>query len=987
MHSAAPLSHLVYPQLPRPLSASALRNLFTPGYDERRWAATLTRSVAAQVALLSQLKIFQTLGRFLPVKDIPAALIAHVSAGLKTAAPEGGLRYGGNRLYRDHAAIRQYLGITSWGPEALRVAQSCIATLAEARTDPADLINAAVNTLVRERFELPALRTLRRLAGTAHRAVNNAQWRSVVGALTPKERRALETLLVVDETTQESAFAQLCRAPGRATRGHLKELIARHDWLRTLPDPARPLASIADAKLLQWANEARRLNAQELRRYVAPRRLSLLLALIRHARGSILDDLTTMLLKLAARIERKSEARLAEWYAGRHARTDALIGTFRDALAIRGQSTDAAQTCRELDALFLARGGREALHGACTEHLRYEHQNWRPFARQPFAPLRSTLLRLLEELPLEGIAAVESLLDAVAIVAGEIDAHYDYVIMNVPSSFLPRDWRPLVLNYEGESGQERFDRRQLEVAVILELADAIKAGEVFVRGSLSHDQFWERLPPQASDPARIAAYADERGWSSGADGFVRHLSESLSREAHMLDEAIYKHRAVQIGKDGRPLVSPIQRQLPPASALELERSVLERIPERPVLAALANTQHWAAWHRHFGLPSRLNPQIKDAANRYVLTAFAYGCALGPTQAARHFQGSVSADQLRFVDRRHIDITDLRNASADLINLYAQFELPRLWGSGEAAVADGTHFETYEDNLLAERHIRYGKTGGIAYRHIADNYIALFSYFIACGHYEAVYILDALQLNTSEIHPRRVHADTHGQSAAVFGLAYLLGIELMPRIRYWKKLRFYKANGEQHYRAIEGLFSGTIKWSLIREHYPQFMQLAIAIQSGTLTPSAVLARLNSYSTRNRFCLALQELGKVIRTRFLLQWIADQPLRHSVHKCTTKIERHHQFSKYLCFGGEGLLRSNDRADQEKAIVYNELITNAVALRNVVDQTRALHELKAEGVPVNNADLAFLSPYATSKLKRFGNYQTQFDPEPLSAMSLPG
>ena len=280
----------------------------------------------------------------------------------------------------------------------------------------------------------------------------------------------------------------------------------------------------------------------------------------------------------------------------------------------------------------------------------------------------------------------------------------------------------------------------------------------------------------------------------------------------------------------------------------------------------------------------------------------------------------------------------------------------------------------------------GKTGGIAYRHIADNYIALFSYFIACGHYEAVYILDALQLNTSDLRPRRVHADTHGQSAAVFGPAYLLGIELMPRIRYWKKLRFYKAASQQHYRSIEALFSGTIKWNLIREHYPQFMQLAIAIQSGKLTPSAVLARLNSYSTRNQFCLALQELGKAVRTRFLLQWVGDQPLRSSVHKCTTKIERHHHFSKYLCFGGEGLLRSNDRADQKKAIVYNELIANAVALQNVVDQTQALHQLKAEGINFSPDDLAFLSPCATSKLKRFGDYPIQFNPEPLMSMALP-
>lgn len=204
----------------------------------------------------------------------------------------------------------------------------------------------------------------------------------------------------------------------------------------------------------------------------------------------------------------------------------------------------------------------------------------------------------------------------------------------------------------------------------------------------------------------------------------------------------------------------------------------------------------------------------------------------------------------------MDIADLRAASADIINLYAQFELARQWGAGEAAAADGPHFETYEDNLLAEHHIRFGKTGGIAYRHIADNYIALFSRFIACGTYEATYILDALLRNLSDLQPKRVRADTHGQSAAVFGLAYLLGIELMPRIRRWRKLKLYRPDRDSHYPSINSLFSGTVNWSLIREHYALFMQLALAIQSGTLAPSAVLARINSYSTRNRFALALQ-----------------------------------------------------------------------------------------------------------------------------------
>jgi hypothetical protein len=52
------------------------------------------------------------------------------------------------------------------------------------------------------------------------------------------------------------------------------------------------LQPIADAKILQWANEARRLKVPELREYIAPRREALLLALLRQARGQVLDDLT-----------------------------------------------------------------------------------------------------------------------------------------------------------------------------------------------------------------------------------------------------------------------------------------------------------------------------------------------------------------------------------------------------------------------------------------------------------------------------------------------------------------------------------------------------------------------------------------------------------------------------------------------------------------------------------------------------------------------
>jgi TnpA family transposase len=85
------------------------------------------------------------------------------------------------------------------------------------------------------------------------------------------------------------------------------------------------------------------------------------------------------------------------------------------------------------------------------------------------------------------------------------------------------------------------------------------------------------------------------------------------------------------------------------------------------------------------------------------------------------------------------------------------------------------------NSYVRIHIRYDGYGGIGYYLVSDNYIALMSRFTTCGSWEGHYILDFLQENKSEVQPDTIHADTQGQSTAIFGLAYLLGIELMPRI--------------------------------------------------------------------------------------------------------------------------------------------------------------------------------------------------------------
>ena len=258
-------------------------------------------------------------------------------------------------------------------------------------------------------------------------------------------------------------------------------------------------------------------------------------------------------------------------------------------------------------------------------------------------------------------------------------------------------------------------------------------------------------------------------------------------------------------------------------------------------------------------------------------------------------------------------------------------------------------------------------------------MALFSHFISCGTWEAVYIIDGLLKNCSDIQPDTIHADTQGQSTPVFALSYMLGIKLMPRIRNWKDVNFYRPDKDTAYQHIDSLFSEAIDWGKIESHWQDILQVVLSIKIGKVSSAVLLRKLGNYSRKNRLYQAFQELGRVIRTVFLLQYISDLKLRRQITAATNIVESYNGFSKWFFFGGAGIIANNDPVEQEKIIKYNDLIANAVIFHSVVDLTDILRDLKKAGFAVNRKDVAALSPYMTSHVKRFGDYLIDMETVP--------
>src|SRR6266567_779349 len=56
---------------------------------------------------------------------------------------------------------------------------------------------------------------------------------------------------------------------------------------------------------------------------------------------------------------------------------------------------------------------------------------------------------------------------------------------------------------------------------------------------------------------------------------------------------------------------------------------------------------------------------------------------------------------------HITAEKLDAALRDVKNCFNRYTLPHYWGEEKRAASDGTQYELAEENLLAEKHIRYG----------------------------------------------------------------------------------------------------------------------------------------------------------------------------------------------------------------------------------------------------------------------------------------
>jgi hypothetical protein len=508
-----------YPVLSDGPSQSELAEAYTPDLFELKFAESRTREASPRIALLAMLKTFQRLGYFVKLTDIPQVILRQVAqtAGYENL-PAGLDDYDQSTLRVRHMAlVRSWTGVSAFDRQALKtVVKSCV-DASRVREDLADIINVAIEELLRKRYELPGFTTLFRAARTARSTVNQSYYNRISQALSFESKARIDGLFEKPDEARQTPWDQVKNEPGAPTVKGVKRFLGNAGWLKEqCLDPAA-LAGVPIVKRQRFALEARALNASRMKEVRPEKRYAFSIALLQRQRSRALDDGADMLIRLVRRMQNTANEKLKLLQAAHLQQSANLVAKLREVgLAYL---SDASETHRLQSIGVLLGPDVQDLLQRCEEHMALASGNYLRLLPQCYRHPRQALLALLENMPLSPTSQDRSVIAAVEFILANHNSRSNTISTTrdglddapLDLSFVSDAWWPLVTGSKARTVAAQVDRRMFELCVLFQVANDLKSGDLCIADSDRFRDYRLELLSWEQVGKELASYG-EQAW-------------------------------------------------------------------------------------------------------------------------------------------------------------------------------------------------------------------------------------------------------------------------------------------------------------------------------------------------------------------------------------------------------------------------------------------------------------------------------------------
>ena len=376
--------------------------------------------------------------------------------------------------------------------------------------------------------------------------MNQRLFEDVYASLLDQQVESLNDLLETTDDAKRSGYNALKSLPKNPTISNFRDLLKHHDCLTSFGDMKKHLNHIIPIKLKQVAEQARSLDASDLKDFSAPKRYALILSLIHRAQTRSKDALAITFCRTILSMHKKAKDRLENLREFYRTRTQELLTIFSEVLDVmkseeKNEVKLTAKTRDKVDDYV----GIDILKNDCDEAVALNSNNHIPFLIDFFTNKRGTLLRLIETLELRSSTQENTLINAIQRkesppLAGESERRgfprgerkrplgrrprgfpaqakyyrlknsvacgrvFYYILKNkdkrdrhlaneLDLSFTTDHWRKTII--KKENGQSLFHHRYLELCVLSHVADELRSKDLFIVGSDSYADYREDLLP------------------------------------------------------------------------------------------------------------------------------------------------------------------------------------------------------------------------------------------------------------------------------------------------------------------------------------------------------------------------------------------------------------------------------------------------------------------------------------------------------------
>lgn len=526
-----------------------------------------------------------------------------------------------------------------------------------------------------------------------------------------------------------------------------------------------------------------------------------------------------------------------------------------------------------------------------------------------------------------------------------------------PANFINKSWGKVMA---GDA------QRAYELCVLSVLKDRLLSGDVFVCLSKKFADFNSFLIPKERWRDEAGAIARSLGGKRVAD-LVDEQVSNLSSLLGPLSALLAEGTEIRL-EDGFLVAPRIEGEEVPLSVRILQEQINLRLPQLGIVEMIKEVDSWTGFSKEF----HDGTNARHVENGTLCHAAFVGNACNLSLADLARSSGLGYQSLWWVANNYFSDENIKTANNLLVNYHHKQWLSGAWGDGTLSSSDGKRFPTsgkIRNAKALPKYFGYGK-GVTFYTHTSDQYSQYGIKVISATERDATYVLDEILANETDLEIQEHTTDTHGYSDLLFALFDLVGVSFAPRLRDIKDQRLCKLK-EMDLRYPQLKFTGMVSIDYLKKHCDELERVAASLQTGTVTASLLISKLQAYPRQNNLMHVLQAYGQLVKTGFICKYLLELPLRHRINAQLNKGEQLHNLHNYLWFGGDGIIRKKQEQEQQVAARCLGLLTNIVLVWNTVYIQQIILQLRKEGFAIDDEDLKRISPAPFEHINRLGKY----------------